>query len=70
MPKLIQVTRAGGSMWEPEVDTTIKVDADNIQSCVPAAEEDCGNTMIRFKDGTTEYVVETVNEINVHYIGN
>jgi len=57
-------------MWEPEVDTTIKVDADNIQSCVPAAEEECGNTVIRFKDGTTEYVVETVNEINVHYNGN
>lgn len=63
MPKLIQVTRAGGAMLGPEVDTTIIVDAENIQSCGPAGEEDCGNTVIRFRDGSTEFVTESLNEI-------
>jgi hypothetical protein len=64
MPKLIRVTRAGGGMLGPEIDTPIMVDAENIQTCIPLGEEECGNSVIQFRDGSTEYVVETVNEIN------
>jgi hypothetical protein len=70
MPKLIQVTRAGGGMLGPETDTKIMVDAESIQCCVALGEEDCGNAQIRFKDGSVEYVVETVSEINVLANGN
>lgn len=70
MPKLIRVTRAGGAMLGPEVDTPIMVDAEGIQSCAPAGEEDCGNTVIYFRNGSTEFVVESVNVIDGLVNGN
>jgi hypothetical protein len=39
------------------------VDAEDIQSCAPAGEEDCGNTVIRFRNAPTEFVTESVDEI-------
>lgn len=70
MPKQIKVTRAGGAMLGPAVDTPIMVDADDIESCVPAFEEDCGNTVIHFRNGSTEFVVESVGDINRLVNGN
>ena len=64
MSRLIQVTRAGGVILELEVDTPIIVDAEDIQSCAPAGEEDCGNTVICFRNGSMEFITESVNEIN------
>jgi hypothetical protein len=63
MTKPIRVTRAGGAMLGLEVDTPIMVDAEDIQSCAPAGEEDCGNTVIRFRNAPTEFVTESVDEI-------
>jgi hypothetical protein len=70
MPKLIKVTRAGGAMLGPEVDTPIMVDAEDIQSCAPAGEDDCGNTVIHFGNRSAEFVTESVNEINRLVNGN
>jgi hypothetical protein len=70
MPRLIQVTRAGGGMLGPEDNEAIMVDAEDIASCVPAGDDDCGNTVIYLGDGSREFVVESVNDINKLVNGN
>ncbi len=57
-------------MLGPEDNEAIMVDAEDIASCVPAGDDDCGNTVIYLGDGSREFVVESVNDINKLVNGN
>lgn len=63
MVKFVTVTKAGGAMFDDENDVKVAVNADNINLCQPASEDEVGNTKIIFNDSTTMNVIETLEKL-------
>lgn len=63
MVKLVEVTKAGGAMFDDENDVKVSVNADNINVCKPVSEDEVGKTKIVFNDGTAIIVVETQEQL-------
>lgn len=67
MVKMIQVTKAGAEFLPDEEDLLVSVNADNINVCRSALEDEIGNTKIVFNDGTGVFVQETQDQL-IHLI--
>lgn len=63
MVKLVEVTKAGGAMFDDENDVKVSVNADNINVCKPVSEDEVGKTKIVFNDSTAIIVVETQEQL-------
>lgn len=63
MTKLVYVTKAGGAYLAAENDVSVSINPDNITRCEPIVNDDVGTTKIFFKDGTTIFVIESLEEL-------
>lgn len=61
---MVILTKAGGLNYENEPDTSISINADEINQIVPAYEESVGNSVVEYNNGQTVNIVETVEEAN------
>ena len=63
MTKLVYVTKAGGAYFAADNDVSVSINPDNITRCEPIVNDDVGTTKIFFKDGTTIFVIESLEEL-------
>lgn len=63
MPKMIEVTKAGGAYHEDEGDVKISVNAENINIYQPAIKDEVGRSTIIFNNGMKINVVETFDQL-------
>lgn len=63
MVKMVEVTKAGGTMFDNGNDVKVTINADDINVYQPVSEDEVGKTKIVFNNGTTIVVVETQEQL-------
>jgi hypothetical protein len=63
MAKLIEVTRAGGGYFGPELDTKFTINSDRIMIVVDVPDNEIGTSKILMDDKTEFYVTESRSEL-------
>ena len=63
---MVNLTQAGELDYEGQPDSTISINADNINTITEVidAENDVGNSVVTLKNGDTINIVQTIEEAN------